>query len=136
MEQQRAAAWRRILDVAATRSAQFVTYAAALGAIALIPGAQLPAPLQVVAAGLGVEFLSSIIERVARGERVSDQEILGRLDEAIAASGIDRLLSEKEFYHAVSRLVLNQAYLIRLGEESRQQASELTRRVDEALARL
>jgi tetratricopeptide (TPR) repeat protein len=101
---QKQSALLRILKATTTLPAQVTLYASALGAIALAAGAGLPPVLTAVAAGVGVNALSNLLERVARGEPVTEEEILQKVQSAIADSGIDKLLTEEEFQRAVARL--------------------------------
>ena len=70
-----------ILNNIVERGAQFVMYASALGAIALIPSAN--APMEFIAANLGVNLLSGIIERVARGEKIPKSKLKQEIETAI-----------------------------------------------------
>jgi uncharacterized protein YjbI with pentapeptide repeats len=101
---QKQSALLRILKATTTLPAQVTLYASSLGAIALAAGADLPPVLAAVAGGVGVNALSNILERVARGEAVSDEEIRQQVQSAIDQSGIDRLLTEEEFQRGVARL--------------------------------
>ena len=69
-------AFMRVLKVTSSRSAQIMMYTFALGAIVAIPGVSLPPALAAIATGLGVEALGGILERIAFGENISDEEIL------------------------------------------------------------
>ena len=71
---QKRSALLRILKATVTLPAQVTFYAAALGAIALIPGANLPPSLAEIAGGVGINILSGILERAARGEQISDDQ--------------------------------------------------------------
>lgn len=94
----------RVLKATTQLSAQITFYAAALGAILLIPGAQLPPALAVVAGGVGVNALSSLLERVARGEDVADEEIRRQVQTAINESKIAELLNRDEFQETIAQL--------------------------------
>src|SRR5687767_11576864 len=93
----------RILKVTATLPAQVTFYASALGAIALIGGANVPASLATLAGGVGVNVLSSILERVARGEEISDTEILEQIKAAIEESGIEQQLAIRDTQVMIAR---------------------------------
>jgi tetratricopeptide (TPR) repeat protein len=133
--EQKQSALLRILKATTSLPAQITLYASALGAIALTAGADLPPVLAAVAGGVGVNALSNILERVARGEDLSDEEICSQLQAAIDDSTIGRLLTEEEFQRAVARLHHWQAsiaYAIdqheaavaqRLAEQTRQYAA-------------
>lgn len=95
----------RILQVASGNSAQWVMYsAAALGIVALIPGMQLPPELAVIAGGIGVEAIGSLIDRIAKGENQSDEDIQSEVERTIRESGIEKLLTQEDFYHAFEHL--------------------------------
>ena len=68
--------------------AQIVSYTAALGAIALVGGANIPPDLAFVFGSVGANILSNILDRVARGETLSDEEIRSQVTEAVEQSGI------------------------------------------------
>jgi uncharacterized protein YjbI with pentapeptide repeats len=101
---QKQSALLRILKATTTLPAQVTLYASALGAIALAAGAALPPVLAAVAGGVGVNALSNILERVARGEVIPDEEIRRQVQSAIDQSDIDRLLTEEEFQRGIARL--------------------------------
>lgn len=121
----------RILKTTTTLPAQVTFYASALGAIALIAGADLPAGLGVLAAGVGVNTLSSILERVARGEEIPDSEILAQIKVAIEESRIAEELKLRDVQIMIAKLfqrhdllkftIQNQEYLIlqRLAEQAK-----------------
>ena len=80
------AALLKVLKATTTMPARVTFYAAALGAILLIPGVGLPPALAAIASSVGVEALGSILERVARGEEVGED--------------VDRLLDPFGFHPA------------------------------------
>ena len=82
----------RILKATTTLPARVTFYASALGAIALIPAATMSPALAALAGGVGINALSSILERVAKGETVTDEEIQRQVQAAIADSDIANLL--------------------------------------------
>lgn len=97
-DQSKWAALLRILRATAAGSARGMMYGAAvLGVAALIPGLRLPPELQAVATGIGVEAMGSIIDRVASGSKLSDDEIREKIESTIAHSGINRLPTKEEF---------------------------------------
>lgn len=93
----------RVLKTTTTLPAQVTFYASALGAIALLGGFSLPASLATLAGGVGVNVLSSILERVARGEEISDTEILDQIKEAIERSGIAEQLAIRDTQVMIAR---------------------------------
>jgi hypothetical protein len=102
--QQKQSALLRILKATVTLPAQVTFYASALGAIALVPGADLPPALATIAAGVGVNALTSILERVARGEQVSDDEIRQQVKAAIDESRIAEELATRDTQVMIARL--------------------------------
>jgi hypothetical protein len=102
--EEKQSALQRVLKATTTLPARVTFYASALGAIALVPQADLPPALAALAGGVGVNALSSILERVARGEPVDDEEIRRQVQAAIEESDIERLLTADEFQRAVARL--------------------------------
>lgn len=94
----------RMLKATVTLPAQLTFYAAALGAIALAAGVGLPPVLATIAAGVGVNALSSILERIARGEPVSDDEIRRQVKSAVEESQIADRLVARETQSMIARL--------------------------------
>jgi hypothetical protein len=94
----------RVLKATVTLPAQVTFYAAALGAIALIPGVSLPPALATVAGGVGVNILSGILERVARGEQISDARIRQQIKIAIDESHIAGKLADRDTQIMIARL--------------------------------
>jgi hypothetical protein len=94
----------RILKATLTLPAQVTFYAAALGAILLVPGVDLPPALSVIASGVGVNALSSILERIAKGEQVSDSDIRNQVQASIDESQIGERLSSRNTQAMIARL--------------------------------
>jgi hypothetical protein len=84
--------------------AQTVFYGSALLAVAATSGVALPGVLGTLAATIGVNALSSILEQVARGEDVEGDEIRKAVEEAIRGSGIDNLVTSHEFQRAIAHI--------------------------------
>jgi hypothetical protein len=120
-----------ILKRISVRGAQFIMYASALGAIALIPGAQ--APLEFVAASLGVNLLSTIIDRVARGEKISDEDIQRDVETAIQKSKLDQLLTKDDFSRALSKVIRNQDKILSSSKGNEYEIRQLSERMDELM---
>lgn len=93
----------QVLKTTTTLPAQLTFYASALGAIALIGGASLPAGLAALAGGVGVNVLSSLLERVARGEEISNDEMLDQIKAAIEQSGIAEQLAIRDTQVMIAR---------------------------------
>jgi hypothetical protein len=85
--------------------AQMTYYGSALGAIVLASGGQLPPGLEAVAGGIGMSVLSNLIDEIARGEDVLDDEIRQRTEEAITKSDIANLLTKQDFLQGYARLI-------------------------------
>ncbi len=125
----------RILEVVANKSARFIAYATAtLGMMYLVPELELPPELAAIASGIGIEMLGSIIDRVASGKGISDEEIKQAVEDAIAQSGIDELLTKEDFYHAFAQLRKGQRTLQALGNENVRMLHRLESTVLAALA--
>ena len=112
----------RILKPLVSLPAQTLFYGSALLAIAIQGGVEnIPPALVTVGTTLGVNTLSSILERVAKGEDVQDDEIRTIVQEAIKTSDIDKLVTSNEFQKVVARVfrkfdILN--YAIQRGEHN------------------
>ena len=99
------AALSRILQVALAKLGAAVLYTCAiLGMAALIPGLELPGVLGNIAAGIGVEAMGSIIDRVTKRDKISDDEIAQQVRHALEQSNIDQLLTKDDFWHAFAHL--------------------------------
>ncbi len=94
----------RILKITTTLPAKVTFYASALGAIALVSGNSLPPPLATLAAGVGVNALSSILERIAVDEQLTDEEIRRAVESAVAQSDIAQQLTERDIQISVAKL--------------------------------
>jgi tetratricopeptide (TPR) repeat protein len=109
-EQQRQNALQRILRAAAGSSARLVSYGAAAAAVYSISGGDLtslaliPPVLARLVEQIGSDILANMIDRVAQDDAMSPAEIQQLMEEVLASSKLDEVLTEREFYHAVSRL--------------------------------
>lgn len=102
----RKAALSSILKTLVNRSAKAVSYTAAfLGILALIPNIQFPPELAVLMGGLSVDAMGSLLDRVAFGEKMAEEEIVQRVESVIADSKIDKMLTKDTFFHAYSHLL-------------------------------
>ncbi|MBI1256929.1 MAG: tetratricopeptide repeat protein [Chloroflexi bacterium] len=86
------------------RPAQVLLYGAVMAAIATIGGATLSPPMAIIAASVGGNLLSNIIERVARKGDLTDEDF-EQLQNSINPSEITDLLTADEFNRQVSQLV-------------------------------
>ncbi len=104
-EQLRKDALWHISQVLIRKSAKTVQYVTSLlGVIALIPNINLPPELRIIAASLGVNLISNLIDRVANDPEISDEEIKLLAEDAVRRSELERLLGKDDFYHAFSLL--------------------------------
>lgn len=95
----------RILQSVSEKSAIVLTYTLALlGMANLIPGVQLPPELGLIASGLGVEAMGSLINEVASSKRITDEQIRKKAYEIIGGIDVENLLLKDEFWSAYSRL--------------------------------
>jgi hypothetical protein len=93
-----------LLKAIKTLPAQTLLYGSALLTIAAIDGAALPGILATLATTIGVNVLSNMLERIARGYDVSDDEIRQTVESAIRDSGIEELVTSNEFQRAIGRV--------------------------------
>lgn len=110
-----------VVDILKKLPANIILYGSALLALAAIPGAELAGPLTVLAGGLGVEALGTLLDRLTDGEQVSAAEIEEAITRAIADSDIANRLKTTEFQRALGRL-LHQQHLIRAAVEKSEYA--------------
>lgn len=96
--------WLRIMKALTTAPAQVLFYGSALLAIAATGGASLPGVLGVLSTTVGMNILSNMLERVTRGEDVADDEIRKTMEEAILATGIENLLTSREFQRVTAHV--------------------------------
>jgi WD40 repeat protein len=102
LDDNRQRAWLRIVKALPTN---LLYYGSALAAIALIPGAPMPAELKAIAEVIGVTTLGNILERVVKDESISDDEIRQQVEAAIKATNIDQLFTEDTFQRSLAQLV-------------------------------
>lgn len=102
----------RVLKTTLKYSGRITFYASALGAIAVAasPGAATTG-LGMLIGGVGINALSDLLSRIAKGESVKDQEIERVIQQAIDESGIERLLTQEDFQISLSRLLREQRHL-------------------------
>lgn len=92
------------MEIVARLPVKMVYCGTALGAIALIRGMNLPPELAYISGTVGVNIVSNMLERVARGEKVSDEELVSEFREAVSKSHIDEQVTRQEFRHALREL--------------------------------
>lgn len=115
--------------------AKVVSYATALGAIALIGGAQLPPELQVLVGGVGVNILSNLIDRGAKYD-ISKEQIQEQVELAIRLSNIDDLLTEDRFSRSLSILIRNQMKILGGVEGNRIETEQINNRLNKLIHEL
>ena len=82
--------------------------AATLAVLALIPNIQLPETFSLLATGIGSGIMGNLIERLASGEKITDDEIKLQIESALKQS---QLLEKDEFWHAFEHLRSGQRLL-------------------------
>lgn len=97
--------WNALKRIIRRLPAQSMYYASALGAIVLAGGGQLPPGLEFVAGGIGANILSNLIDEIARGEDILDDDVRTRAEEAIQRSDITNLLTKQDFLQGYARLI-------------------------------
>ena len=76
-----------------------------LGLASLIPGVQLPPELSAIAAGIGVEAMGTLLEKVAAKDKITDDEINEQANKIVMRGDIANLLTKDEFFHAFSHFL-------------------------------
>jgi tetratricopeptide (TPR) repeat protein len=89
-------------------SAKFLMYSTAIGAITIIGGVNLPPDLKLLFEGIGINIISSLIERVAKGEDISDDTLKSEIKDVVNIEKIETLLTTNDFFRAVSKLMRRQ----------------------------
>lgn len=104
----RQVALEHILNVLAKGSSRAIQYSTFLvGIVALLPGINLPPEMTSLVA-ISLNSISSLIDRVANNNNISDDEIKSQVEIALQKNGIDKLIDKDGFYHALSLLQKNQ----------------------------
>lgn len=93
-----------LLRVIKSLPAKMLLHGSALLAVAAIGGTDLPGTLGTLATTVGVNVLSNMLERVARGDDINDDEIRSKVADAISSTGIDKLVSSNEFQRSIAHL--------------------------------
>lgn len=94
----------KIIKPLATGPAQVLFYGSAILAIIATGGTALPGVLGTLGTTIGVNVLSNMLERVAIGDEVPDDEIRRVVREAIDSSGIEKLVTSNEFQRAIAHV--------------------------------
>lgn len=101
------------LQSPATTSAKFLLYsltigtaaAISVGAASAIIGAPVPPEVSALIGSVGANLVSSMIDRVAEGKHVTDDEMLATFQQAISESEISGLLTEDHFDRTIAKFV-------------------------------
>lgn len=80
-------------------------YGSALGAIVLASVKQFPPELGFMAGSIGSNVLSNLIDEIASGEDLTDDEIRQRAEDAIVQSDIANLLTKQDFLQGYAQLI-------------------------------
>lgn len=94
----------KLIKPLTTGPAQVLFYGSAILAVIATGGAVLPGVLGTLGTTVGVNVLSNMLERVARGDEVPDDEIRKAVTEAISESGIEKLATSNEFQRAIAHV--------------------------------
>lgn len=94
----------KIFKALTSTSAQVLLYGSALLAIAVTGGAVLPEMLGSLATGVGMNLIANMIERVARGDDIHEEEIRKVVVGVINTSGIEKLATSNELQRIAARL--------------------------------
>lgn len=101
----RQAASLRILKSVAALPGQVAFYALSLLAVAGLGGVELPAALSALAMSLGVNSLAGMLQRLAEGDDLSEDDIRRTVQEAIAETRIAERLTNNEFQRGLGRII-------------------------------
>lgn len=93
-----------VLKATTKLPARATMYAAALGAILLIANGDPSQALMTFASGVGMNILANMLERVARGEPVSESEIQEHIQVAIEQSHVAEALLHKDTQKLIGHL--------------------------------
>ncbi len=94
----------KIIKALTSMPAQVLVYGSALLAIATIGGADLPGGLGILATTVGVNVLSDMLERAARGDDIPDDVIRKTVEDAIRNSGIENQAINHDIQRAIAHM--------------------------------
>lgn len=109
----------KIIKALTSTPAQVLLYGSALLAIAATGGAALPGILGTLGTTIGSNVLANMLERVAKGDNIHDDEIRKTFEDVIQTSGIDKLATSNEFQRAISHM-FRQFDLLKYAVEKRE----------------
>jgi len=94
----------KVLKVLVSMPAQALYYGSALLAVWSTGGANLPGALGTLVTAVGMNVLTNVLERIARGDEVSDDEVHKAVDDAVRSLEIDRLATSNEVQRAIAHM--------------------------------
>lgn len=94
----------KIVKAITSMPAQLVYYGSALAAIAAVGGVDITGSLGALATGIGINALSNILERIAKGDEIPDEEIRKVVEDAVSSLGIETLVTNRDFYRAIAHV--------------------------------
>jgi tetratricopeptide (TPR) repeat protein len=94
----------RVLKATSQLSAEFIFYGSSLAAIALVAGSDLPSTLSTIAATIGGNALSAILQKVATNQAVPEKDIVDAVEKAIAETQIQEALKNIEVQQDLANL--------------------------------
>lgn len=94
----------RVIRALTSLPAQIVYYGSALMAIVAMGGSDLTVGLGTLVTGVGINVLTNILERVARGDAVSDEEIRKVVETVVGSLNIESLVTSNEFYRVTAQV--------------------------------
>jgi diguanylate cyclase (GGDEF)-like protein len=117
------------LETVGDGAGRAIYWVTALGSMAVISGSSLPPELQPLLGGVGINILSSLIEKIAAGKQVSNKEIQTEVAKAIKVSQMDDLLTDEQFSRALSKLIHNQMRILSTVQGNSAELSQLNDRL-------
>lgn len=130
-------AFERLLFVSSNNLGKIATYTIAiLGIASLYPTINLPPYLALIAGGLGVEALGSILENVANNENMSNEEIASLIEQTLQSLNINQALTKKDMSEFIDFLMRKLSTQDRTGKEIFSTLTRLEMKLDEKIADL
>lgn len=111
-QEEKQKAYQKILSTVSSTgaSAAVVFSAVILGGAALVSGVA-PGIGAIVASGLSINLLSNLIDRIARGEDISNEQVVNEVQNAISQSGLAAKLVNQENQRMLARVFREQKIL-------------------------
>jgi|GEM_PF-1053957 len=99
--------FRQLAQRLGTDGARGVSYAVALGAITvLLDTAGLPTEFIEISKGLWINSMSSLLDSLGSGDKVSDEDIRKVIVDSVRQSDIQNLLTEEKYLRSFDRIML------------------------------